>query len=140
MFPSQHKLSGNNDLIRLIYCICANISVYSSNIKHFFLISKLKCQISLQPYSPYRVFHCLFQCCIAAVDLLLTLICCIHPTCHTYYGFTSKRQWRKMPAASALPSHGWLESTWHRLWKSSQRDARKRPVDMTSCVVTAYAP
>lgn len=44
-----------------------------------------------------------------------------------------------MPAASFLPSYGWLELTWHRLWKSSQHDVRKRPADMTGCVVHACA-
>lgn len=45
-----------------------------------------------------------------------------------------------MPAVLALPSHGWLELSWHGLWKSSQHDIRKWPVDMTSHVVTAHAP
>lgn len=82
----------------------------------------------------------LFYCCRATLDLFLTLIALfVQPATHNMDSQV-RDGGRKMPAASALPSHGWLESTWHRLWKSSQRDARKWPVDMTSCVVTAHAP
>lgn len=38
-----------------------------------------------------------------------------------------------------MPGLGWPEWSWHGLWKRSQRDARKSPVDITCHVVTAHA-